>query len=135
MKCNGINGFRRLAMYHKDTLRANLHPVIVALLAEVSKSDPCGEKICPCVTQTQTQLHRHSLEIWAAEIKYVMLGTPHYKASTGFSSLTNVPSLTSHECIGGGIVWKTGIHANYVNLLRYRNYYHYYHSYAIIEII
>ena len=45
MKCNGINGFRRLAMYHKETLRANLHPVIVALLAEVSDFDPSNEKI------------------------------------------------------------------------------------------
>ena len=53
MKCNGINGFRRLAMYHKDTLRANLHPVIVALLAEVSKFDPFNEKTCPSVTQAR----------------------------------------------------------------------------------
>ena len=42
MKCNGINGIRRLATYHKETLTANLHPVIVALLAEVGRREACG---------------------------------------------------------------------------------------------
>ncbi|KAL4238308.1 hypothetical protein ACF0H5_003020 [Mactra antiquata] len=34
-KCGGINSIRRLSVYHRDVLLANLHPVIVALLQEV----------------------------------------------------------------------------------------------------
>ncbi|XP_060604467.1 TOG array regulator of axonemal microtubules protein 1-like isoform X6 [Ruditapes philippinarum] len=34
-KCGGINSVRRLSVYHKDVLIANLHPVIVAILGEI----------------------------------------------------------------------------------------------------
>lgn len=34
-KCGAINSIRRLTVYHKEVLLANLHPVIVALLTEV----------------------------------------------------------------------------------------------------
>jgi len=34
-KCGAINSIRRLTLYHKDVLISNLHPIIVALLAEV----------------------------------------------------------------------------------------------------
>ena len=68
-----------------------------------------------------------------------LLGAQHYKASTGFSSLTNHASLTSHTqkkkkksliiinvCIDWRTEWKTGIYAKFVILLKYRNYYYYY---------
>ena len=68
-----------------------------------------------------------------------LLGAQHYKASTGFSSLTNHASLASHNeqkkksliiinvCIDRRTEWKTGIRAKFVILLKYRNYYYYYY--------
>ena len=35
----------------------------------------------------------------------------------------------SNQCLYGRAVWKTGIHAKYVILLKYRNYYYYYYYY------
>ena len=75
-----------------------------------------------------------------------LLGAQHYKASTGFSSLTNHASLASHNeqtkkkkkkkksliiinvCIDRRTEWKTGILAKIVILLKYRNYYYYYYT-------
>ena len=67
-----------------------------------------------------------------------LLGAQHYKASTGFSSLTNHASLTSHNYQKKSLIiinvyidrrteWKTGIHAKFVILLKYRNYYYCYY--------
>ena len=64
-----------------------------------------------------------------------LLGAQHYKASTGFSSLTNHASLASHNeqkkkkkkkksliiinvCIDRRTEWKTGIRAKFVILLK-----------------
>lgn len=35
-KCGGVNTIRRLVMYHPDTVNAQLHTVILAMLNEVS---------------------------------------------------------------------------------------------------
>ena len=73
-----------------------------------------------------------------------LLGAQHYKASTGFSSpnkyrTTNIATLTkikkksekspiiTNVCIHRRTEWKTGNHANYVILLKYRDYYYYYY--------
>ena len=75
------------------------------------------------------------------------LGAQYYKASTGFSSpnkyrTTNIETLTKNKspkithkesaiiinvCNHRGTVWKTGNHAKYVILLKYRSYYYYYY--------
>ena len=66
-----------------------------------------------------------------------LLGAQYYKARTGFSSpnkcrTTNIATLTKKSekspiiinvCIHRRTVWKTGNHAKYVILLKYRDYY------------
>ena len=75
-----------------------------------------------------------------------LLGAQYYKASTGFSSphkfrTTNNATLTKQSkseksliiinvCIHRRTVWKTGNHAKYVILLKYRDYYYYYYYYC-----
>ena len=83
---------------------------------------------------------RHTKDVIKMVPVATLLGTQHYKASTGFSSLTNHASLTSHNekkkkksliiinvCIDRRTEWKTGIRAKFVILLKYRNYYYYYY--------
>ena len=85
---------------------------------------------------------RHTKDIIKMVPVATLLGAQHYKASTGFSSLTSHASLTSHneqqqqqkkksliiisDCIDRRTEWKTGIRAKFVILLKYRNYYCYY---------
>ena len=62
-----------------------------------------------------------------------LLGAQHYKASTGFSSLTNEQKkkkslIIINVCIDRRTEWKTGIRAKFVILLKYRNYYYYYYK-------
>ena len=72
-----------------------------------------------------------------------LLGAQYYKASTGFSSpnkyrATNIATLTKKNsptkksekinvCIHRRTVWKTGNHAKYVLLPKYRDFYYYYY--------
>ena len=87
---------------------------------------------------------RHTKDVIKMVPVATLLGAQHYKASTGFSSLTNHASLTSHNeqkkkkkksliiinvCIDRRTEWKTGIRAKFVILLKYRNYYYYYYYY------
>ena len=81
---------------------------------------------------------RHTKDVIKMVPVTTLLGAQHYRASTGFSSLTNHASLTSHNekkkksliiiniCIDRRTEWKTGIRAKFVILLKYRNYYYYY---------
>ena len=83
---------------------------------------------------------RHTKDVIKMVPVATLLGAQHYKTSTGFSSLTNHASLTSHNeqkkkkksliiinvCIDRWTEWKTGIRAKFVILLKYRNYYYYY---------
>ena len=88
---------------------------------------------------------RHTKDVIKMVPVATLLGAQHYKASTGFSSLTNHASLASHNeqkkkkkkkksliiinvCIDRRTEWKTGICAKFV-ILKYRNYYYYYYYY------
>ena len=94
---------------------------------------------------------RHTKDVIKMVPVATLLGAQHYKASTGFSSLTNHASLTSHNekkkkkkkkksliiinvCIDRRTEWKTGIRAKFVILLKYRNYYYYYYYYYVCTL-
>ena len=88
---------------------------------------------------------RHTKDVIKMVPVATLLSAQHYKASAGFSSLTNHASLTSHNeqkkkkkrliiinvCIDRRTEWKTGIRAKFVILLKYRNYYYYYYYYLL----
>ena len=89
---------------------------------------------------------RHTKDVIKMVPVATLLGAQHYKASTGFSSLTNHASLASHNeqkkkksliiinvCIDRRTEWKTGIRAKFVILLKYRNYYYYYYYYYTVN--
>ena len=79
-----------------------------------------------------------------------LLGAQHYKASTGFSTpnkyrTNNIATLTkikksekcpiiNNVCIHRRTVWKTGNHAKYFILLKYRDY-NYYYNLVISQIL
>lgn len=43
-KCGGVNTIRRLVMYHPDTVNAQLHTVVLAMLNEVSITMACHDQ-------------------------------------------------------------------------------------------
>lgn len=50
MKCEGIQGIRRLAKHHPDVLSLHLHTVTLAIIAEVSNVNQ-GYVVVSCKTQ------------------------------------------------------------------------------------
>ncbi|XP_052767283.1 TOG array regulator of axonemal microtubules protein 1-like isoform X3 [Mya arenaria] len=60
VKCGAINSIRRLAMYHRDVLLTNLHPVIVALLAEVKNlRSQVSRSAINCIGDLFSKLTKH----------------------------------------------------------------------------